>query len=642
MSDYAHAGIQIDLIGDAIAELKALRGEFDTLKKSVVGIENQAEKTTQAVKGLSILKFDALANSLQGLGGVFGAIGNKGMEFQDQVAELSAITGIAGKDLDSLALSARETGKETGLGAAASAEAYKLLASNIDISTIGGIEGLKNLQRQTILLSQAAKLEMPKAAETMTAAINQFGLEGKEANRVTNVLAAASKYGAAEVTHLAETLKYVGPVAGAAKLSIESTAGAIEVLSQSNIKGSQAGTDLTQILTMMQSRLEVDFTKTSLPQALEQLKPKLNDVKFLTEKFGVGQLAAIQVLIKNAGAVEEMTKKVSEHGVAEEQARINTATYSTEMKRLKAQFDDVKISIFEHTGALMPMGEMLVGALGTISQVTPALKLMGDGFNWATTASAAATGALEATTLASGPAATGISSIGAAALGTIAIIGPLVLLINEVINKYDDLQQIKAKGMIDRMNGSIVEEKGYIESQAEARLKNLPGVYLDINTAKRKVAEEEEIRLKNEIEKLKSTANSTYVNDASDKRTGVDKRSEFEANKEAAKKRIKDDYLAISVLKEYKYLQPKKDVTTDPSALITGGAKINMNEKNSHGGGGGSGGSGGGARSITNNINHLINSVTIHVTKVDDGIKQTGEVVTRTLLSELNDMEKAL
>lgn len=641
MSDYAHAGIQIDLLGDAIAELKALRGEFDTLKKSVGGIETQAEKTTNAVKGLSILKFDALANSLQGLGGVFGAIGNKGMEFQDQVAELSAITGIAGKDLDALALSARETGKETGLGAAASAEAYKLLASNIDISTIGGIEGLKNLQKQTVLLSQAAMLEMPKAAETMTAAINQFGLKGDDANRVTNVLAASSKYGAAEVANLAESLKYVGPVAGAAKLSIESTAGAIEVLSQRNIKGSQAGTDLTEIFSKMQSKLGVDFTKTSLPQVLEQLKPKLHDVKYLTEKFGDGQLASIQVLIENASAVQEMTEKVGKHGVAEEQASINTATYSTEMKRLKAQFDDVKISIFEHTGALMPMGEMLVGALGTISQVTPALKLMGDGFSWMTTATTASTVALDGVAVAAPAAATGISSVGAAAVGAIAVIGPLVLLISEVISKYDDLQKIKSDAAIKNMKSSMVEERGYIESQAEARLKGNPGKYKDIDTAKKMVAIEEGERLKAEIDSLKSLANASYVNDPSDKRTSVDKMADFTAKKEAAKKKINDDLLAITVLNEYKSFQPKKDATTDPSALITGGAKINMNEKNS-GGGGNGGGSGGGSKNITNNINHLIGSVTIHVSKVDDGIKQTAELTKQTLLAELNDMEKAL
>jgi len=637
MSEYAHAGIQIDLLGDAIAELKALRGEFDTLKKSVGGIETQAEKTTNAVKGLSILKFDALANSLQGLGGVFGAIGNKGMEFQDQVAELSAITGIAGKDLDALAISARETGKETGLGAAASAEAYKLLASNIDIATIGGVSGLKNLQEETILLSQAAKLEMPKAAETMTAAINQFGLKGEDANRVTNVLAASSKYGAAEVANLAETLKYVGPVAGAAKLSIESTAGAIEVLSQSNIKGSQAGTDLTQILTMMQSRLGVDFTKTSLPQVLEQLKPKLNDVKFLTEKFGVGQLASVQVLIKNAEAVQEMTKKVGEHGVAEEQARINTATYSTEMKRLKAQFDDVKISIFEHTGALMPMGEMLVGALGTISQVTPALKLMGDGFKSVSTLMQGATTAAEGVAGAAQGASSGMMGIGLAAAGAISSL----VLFNALLKEQDELEIALKEQAKEKAARPMTQERQYIDAEAQRRINDGDRGYTDINTAKRKVAEEEEGILKAEIEKLKSVANASYVNDPTDKRTAVDKMAEFTANKEEAQKKIKDDLLAITVLGDYKYLQPKKDATTDPSALITGGAKINMNEKNS-GGGGNGGGSGGGSKNITNNINHLIGSVTIHVTKVDDGIKQTAELTKQTLLAELNDMEKAL
>jgi TP901 family phage tail tape measure protein len=611
MSDFAHSGIQIDIIGDALAELKAIRGEFDVLKKSVNNIETDTGKANTSLKSLNIIKFDTIANSLNGLGGIFGDVGNKGMQFEDQVAELSAITGIVGKDLDQLKESARTTGKETGLGAAAAAETYKLLASNIDIATIGGIDGLKNLQEQTILLSQASGLQMPRAADVMTAAINQFGLKGTEASRVTNVLAAASKYGAAEVDNLGETLKYVGPVAGAAKLSIESTAGAIEVLSQSNIKGSMAGTAMTGILVAMQSKLGVDFSKKGLPQVLEELKPKLNDVTYLTKTFGEGQLAAVQVLIKNAAGVKEMTEKVSEQGVAQAQAEINTATYSTTLKKLKATFDDVKISIYENTGALMPLSEMFIGALGTISSIVPALSLAKSAWALMTPQTVASAVAMDGAAVSSTAAATGIGAMGATIVAVTGLIAILAVGIGIVITKYNELQEIKAKAMGEKINQPLEAEKGYIESQAEARLKRLPEKYKDITTARKMVAEEERKSIINEIEELKKSTDPA----ASEKRKAL--------------------YFKMSALNEY--IEPK---ASDAQTLINKGAKsapLNFDtDKKS------SSGSSTGAKSITNHIQNLVGVVNVYVNKVDDGVKAIGSTVNKTLLAELNDMEAAL
>lgn len=53
------------------------------------------------------------------------------------MADLSAITGIAGEELDALGKKARETGKQSGLGATQATGAYKVLASQIDVSQIG-------------------------------------------------------------------------------------------------------------------------------------------------------------------------------------------------------------------------------------------------------------------------------------------------------------------------------------------------------------------------------------------------------------------------------------------------------------------------------------------------------------------------
>ena len=77
-------------------------------------------------------------------------------------------------------------------------------------------------------------------------------------------------------------------------LDVESTAGALEVLSQANLKGSEAGTALRNIILKLNTELGVNLAETSLGTALEALKPKLTDATYLSKLFGMENIAAAQ------------------------------------------------------------------------------------------------------------------------------------------------------------------------------------------------------------------------------------------------------------------------------------------------------------------------------------------------------------
>jgi TP901 family phage tail tape measure protein len=307
-----------------------------------------------------------------------------GVEFESSMADLSSITGIAGQELKDLGKISREVGKESGLGASGAVEAYKLLASQIDVSKIG-MEGLNNLHSKTITLSQASGLSIQGSADAMAGTINQFGLAAGEANRVINVLAAGAKYGAAEIPDLAQSFKVAGASAAAAGLSVESTAGALEVLSKMNIKGSEAGTALRNVLLKMQTDLGVDFKVTKLSDALAGLAPKMGDATFMAKTFGAENIAAAQFLAKNALAVEEMTAQVTGTNVAMEQAEIRNATFSHRMDIMKAKVKDFGISFFESTKPMLPYIQTAAQASSTIMQFTPVLGGAGQAIQWMTT-----------------------------------------------------------------------------------------------------------------------------------------------------------------------------------------------------------------------------------------------------------------
>lgn len=267
--------------------------------------------------------------------------------FEQSMAGLSSITGIAGGDLKRLGKVARQSGVDSGLGAKGAVDAFALLASQIQVDDIG-MEGLIELQKQTITLSQAAGMSMTDAANAMAGTINQFGLQASEANRIINVLAAGSKYGAAEITQLSDSFKVTGAVAAAAGLSVEQTAGALEVLSKNNLKGAEAGTALRNIMLKMQTALGVNFNKTSLSEALAKLKPRMKNATYMSKIFGMENVAAAQFLIKNAQAVEAMTQKVTGTQVATEQAAINTDTWNHRLQVQAARLNEWGMKLAEN------------------------------------------------------------------------------------------------------------------------------------------------------------------------------------------------------------------------------------------------------------------------------------------------------
>lgn len=362
--------IKLDTKSGLLPQLKIIKQEMDGVTRSVKEAGGQFQKLTNICNELKNIKFSTIVSNFKDSVESLQKMSAAGVEFEQGMADLQAITGIVGKDLETISRTARRVGKESGLGAKGAVDAFTLLASQIQIDKIG-LKGLIQLQKETITLAQAGGMTLSDAATAMAATINQFGLEASHANRVVNVLAAGSKYGAAEVTDLAQSFKVTGATAAAAGLSVEQTAGALEVLSQSNVKGSEAGTALRNVILKLQTTLGMDLSKVGLADALDSLKPKLKDVTYLAKVFGSENIAAAQYLITNAKAVEEMTTAVTGTSVAQEQAAIRTKTHAEQMKRIQANIDDLKISMFEFTGGLSGYASALGETAVMLSQSLP-------------------------------------------------------------------------------------------------------------------------------------------------------------------------------------------------------------------------------------------------------------------------------
>lgn len=391
---------------DTSKEQESLNQLDDKLEEAGQEAQQTGQKGSEAFdsvgKSIRNIELTSLIQQVQMVGETFGQLAAPAVDFEQSIADLSAITGSVGDELEDLKQTAREVGKASGLGASESANAFAILAGQIDVP----IDALKVLQRETITLAQAGALPLEDAANAVAGTINQFGMEASEASRVVNVLAAGSRAGGAEVVDLSESFKVAGAAANAAGVSIEETAGALEVLAQNNTKGAEAGTAMRNMLVAMQTRLGIDVSKTGFAGGLRVIQEELDKMQspverttFLAKAFGRENMVAAQFLLSNADAVEEMTTAVTGTNSAMEQAEIRNDTWAHKMEVARAKIDDVLISMSSLSGSLLPMagiiGEQVSKFSGLIPLVSSASKML-QGFSIKTTVATVAQKGLNA------------------------------------------------------------------------------------------------------------------------------------------------------------------------------------------------------------------------------------------------------
>lgn len=330
---------------------------------------------------LRTIELTSIIQQVQMVTGALGELAEPAMTFEQAMADLSAITGSVGEELEDLTKTARQVGMESGLGAAESARAFAILAGQIDVP----IEQLKELQRQTILLAQAGALPLEDAANAVAGTINQFGYEASEASRVVNVLAAGSRAGGSEVVDLAESFKVTGAAAHSAGVALEETAAALEILAQNNTKGAEAGTAMRNMLIAMQTKLGIDISKTGFAGGLDIIRHKLNTMgseteraTFLAKSFGRENIVAAQYLLENADAVRAMTAEVTGTNSALEQAEIRNETWAHKMEVARAKMDEMLISLGNVTGSILPMGAIVGEQVGKFAMLTPLIVQAGN------------------------------------------------------------------------------------------------------------------------------------------------------------------------------------------------------------------------------------------------------------------------
>lgn len=169
----------------------------------------------------------------------FGAAIKTGADFEQQMARVGAIAGSSKSDLKSLSDQAVDLGAKTSLSASEVAKGMEELAA-LGMNTNQIMKAMPGV----ISAAEASGSDLATTATIMASSLNSFNLKASDSSHVADVLATAANDSAADVQYMGDALKYAGTPAHALGITLEDTSSAIEVMSNSGLEGSQAGTAL--------------------------------------------------------------------------------------------------------------------------------------------------------------------------------------------------------------------------------------------------------------------------------------------------------------------------------------------------------------------------------------------------------------
>lgn len=255
-------------------------------------------------------------------------------KLEESQAGLKALTGLDDDSISWLTEQAKKlstTMTKEGLRVRQSAseilDAYMLVGS-AKPELLGDKEALAAVTEEAMRLQAAAKdIKLSEAVDALTLSLNQYGAAADQAGRFSNVLAAGSKEGAANIASQARTIRNAGVAAASANVSIEQTVGLIETLGEKGIKDEVAGTGLKKFFLVLQTGADETNPKiVGLNQALENLKEKGLSAGDIKDMFGEEGYNVASVILQNIDKVKQYTEAVTGTNIAYEQAAINSRT----------------------------------------------------------------------------------------------------------------------------------------------------------------------------------------------------------------------------------------------------------------------------------------------------------------------------
>lgn len=283
-----------------------------------------------------------------------------GADFEKQMDSLGAAAGATRQEMEALREQALKLGQDTAYSASEAAQAQtELVKGGIKVKDVigGALPAALNL-------AAAGEIQLAAAAETTANAMQLFGLSGKQAGHVADLLATAANKTTADVEDFAMALKQGGGVAKLAGYDINETVQVLEAMAAAGYKNSDAG--------------------TSMKAAMIQLIKPTEKQAALAKQLGLSFVDQNGEM-KKAEAISRQLRVATDGMTKSERARVFTTLAGTDgVRTLQALYDAGPAKLDKYAEANERVGvaqdiarEKMDNTAGSIEQLKGALETLG-------------------------------------------------------------------------------------------------------------------------------------------------------------------------------------------------------------------------------------------------------------------------
>ena len=353
-------------------EYNAKAKEIRTLK-AIIQEHNQQLQTTEQ-------RWSSLNNVANGLKKYYGIIlcfvcsltgatlgfqkcAEEAEKFEENLDNLSALTGLGGKNLSWLGDQAKEMSvKTTESGIKIKQSATDILDAFTKIGSqrpelLKNKEALAAVTEDAIILSEAAKIELEPATASLANVMNQFNEKSSSSRRIINELAAGSQAGSGDIQYLSNAIEKCGTSAYLMGMKTNQTIGVVEAIAPKFKDASQAGNSFDKVLlTMKDKQIGYQSGLFNMNDALDELQTRFAKGEKASDLFGKEHAKMAEVLVMAKDDVIRYTEAVTGTDKALEQAAKNTNNRAAKRAQAMNRLKLVMIDLGEKVAPAITMG----------------------------------------------------------------------------------------------------------------------------------------------------------------------------------------------------------------------------------------------------------------------------------------------
>ncbi len=326
-------------------KLHKLEGGTDKSKKGMRDLSGAMGKTSKSASLFGKAMKGALAYlSVRAVVGFEAAVVRTGMQFEQTMKTVGAVSRATEKEQQALTAAARKMGETTEWSASQSAEAlrYMAMAGFRVKDSIAALPGVLDL-------ATAGGLELGLASDIVTDSLTAMGLGVSDLSHFSDVLVATTTRANTNIEMMGESLKYAAPIAHAMGYEIEEVSALLGTLANAGIKASDAGTDLRQaMIRNSKAAKELGTDANDLIGTIKAAKKAGWGATEVQERWGMIASKSVLVLMEQVEQFENLYDQLQNvDGATTRLADTMRNTTAGAWKELKSAVESVQLDLFD-------------------------------------------------------------------------------------------------------------------------------------------------------------------------------------------------------------------------------------------------------------------------------------------------------